>query len=77
MAAILFSSLAACTNSGITIDSARQKAIVDSIVTSRSEVLTDSVNQVCNDRLTNEVSAKVDSIMTAMKEQAETEEEKK
>ena len=67
--------LSSCTDSGLTIDSARQKATVDSLVSVRSEVLKDSINRVCQDRLQNEVAAKVDSSMTALKEQAAAENE--
>lgn len=67
--------LSSCTDSGVTIDSAQQKATVDSLISVRSEVLKDSINRVCEERFQNEVAARVDSSMTALKEQEAAENE--
>jgi len=59
--------LVACSNEGVSIDPAQQQAKIDSIVSVRTAAIKDSLDAVCSQRMTEEVSAKVDSIVTVMK----------
>ena len=59
--------LVACSNEGVSIDPTQQQAKIDSIVGARIIVIKDSLDAVCSQRMTNEVSAKVDSIVNVMK----------
>ncbi|MEZ4886073.1 MAG: hypothetical protein R3E32_15165 [Chitinophagales bacterium] len=67
---LFFSALAvfaACSNEGVSIDPSQQQAKIDSIVSARTLVIKDSLDAVCTQRMTEEVSAKVDSIVNVMK----------
>jgi len=57
----------ACSNEGVSINPAMQQVKVDSIVSNRTAMIKDSLNTVCNQRMSEEVNAKVDSIVNAMK----------
>ena len=59
--------LVACSNEGVSIDPAQQQVKIDSIVNVRTAAIKDSLDAVCSQRMTEEVSAKVDSIVTVMK----------
>ncbi len=56
-----------CSDTGVSMDPARQKAVVDSLVQVSTEELKDSIATACEQRLENEVKAKADSIFKAMK----------
>ena len=60
-----FAMFGACTNTGVTIDPTQQQAMVDSLVTAKSEALKDSMATVCETRLAEEVVAKADSVLQA------------
>ncbi len=68
---ILLLFAAACTDSGLSVDPAKQKAIIDSTFAARSTVLKDSVSQVCDERMKIEVAARVDSIIQTLETDAE------
>ncbi len=57
---------AACTDSGLSVDPAKQKAIIDSTFAARSVVLKDSISQVCEERMKIEVAARADSTILAI-----------
>lgn len=59
--------LVACSNEGVSIDPAQQQAKIDSIVSVKTAAIKDSLDEVCSQRMTEEVSAKVDSIVSVMK----------
>ncbi len=59
--------LTACSNEGVSINPAMQQIKIDSVVNARTAVIKDSLNAVCSQRMTEEVTAKVDSIVKAMK----------
>lgn len=59
--------LTACSNEGVSINTAMQQVKIDSVVSVRTAAIKDSLNTVCNQRMTEEVTAKVDSIVKAMK----------
>lgn len=59
--------LIACSNEGVSIDPVQQQVKIDSIVSVRTAAIKDSLDAVCSQRMTEEVSAKVDSIVTMMK----------
>ena len=63
----VFAVLTACSNQGVSIDPAQQQAKIDSIVSARTAEIKDSLDAVCTQRMTDEVSMKVDSIVNAMK----------
>ena len=56
-----------CSDTGVSMDPARQKAMVDSLVQVATEELQDSVSAACETRLETEVKVKADSIFRAMK----------
>ncbi len=63
----VLSAIVACSNQGVSIDPAQQQAKIDSIVSVRTAVIKDSLDAVCSQRMTEEVSTKVDSIVNVMK----------